>query len=148
MGIMKKKADIRNSFGFTMIEVLVTIAIIGIMAGIAIPSLLTYFPKSRLSGATRVLAGDLMAARMEAVKLNQTVYLQHDTSQQYRIIDNNGVIKTRNLQEDYADVTVVDFDQVGFNSRGAALAAKAITVTNPSGTKGINVTISGRVQIN
>ncbi|MFO7964571.1 MAG: GspH/FimT family pseudopilin [Desulfobacterales bacterium] len=134
--------------GFTVIEMLVAIAIIGIISAIAIPNLLSFFPKSRLSGATRVLAGDLMATRMEAVKRNQTAYMAYMGAAEYQIAYMGTLIKARDLSSEYPDVTFADFDRVSFNSRGAALGTKTITLSNPSGSKTIDVTIAGRVKIN
>ena len=44
-------------------------------------------PGIRLNGATRQVMGDLMDARMKAVKLNRRTKVFFDNSYQYRICD-------------------------------------------------------------
>lgn len=59
-----------NQNGFTMIELVVTLAIFGIMLAIALPSFLSYLPTMRLKGAARDISSTLQSARMEAVSRN------------------------------------------------------------------------------
>ena len=143
---MKKK----NYAGFSIVELLVVIAVFAVLAAIAVPNFLQYMPKSRLNGATRIIASDLMAARMEAVKLNQTVYMQQTggNDHEYKIIKSADILKTVDLHNDYEDVAIDDFGKVVFNSRGIANSSHTVTVTNPSGSKTIDVNIAGRVKIN
>ena len=139
----------RDEKGFTLVEIIIVVVIVGILASVGIPSLLSYFPKARLSGATRVVAGDLMATRMQAIKLNRTAYMQQTGSSQYQIAYPGVVLKSRDLSDDYSDVTISNWSNtVFFNSRGAAASPYSISLTNPSGTKTVDVTIAGRVKIN
>ncbi len=132
--------------GFTLIELITIIAIMSILAGIAIPNFLSYLPKHRLNGAARQVMGDLMGARMKAVKENTTVTVAWVSNHEYKIStasDN----KTIDIQTNYHDVTISSFSNFGFSSRGTA-SLRGITLTNSaSSTKKITILLTGRVKI-
>lgn len=58
--------------GFTLVELLIVIAIIGIAAGIAVPGIASWMAKVRLRSATSDLMVNLKMVRAEAVKRGQT----------------------------------------------------------------------------
>jgi len=138
---------------------MIVIAIMAIFAGIAIPNYLAWLPKSRLNGAARQVMGDLMAARMKAVKLNHRVKVFFYSNHEYKICDdanNNGTVadgegdvRLKDIQREYSDIT---FDSSNppdpvFSSRGTATIV-TITLQNSSGSKPITINIAGRVKIN
>ena len=61
--------------GFSLIELMVTIAVAAILLAIAIPSFEEAINTSRLSTASNEMMAGLQAARMEAIRTNQRVAL-------------------------------------------------------------------------
>ena len=142
--------------GFTLAELMVVIAIIGITTAIAIPYFVGQMPRYRLNGAARQVMGDLMWARMEAVSQNNEFKIFFLNNHEYRILDddnNDGSVdggewtKTKNIQDEYHDVTISSNNDPIFLPRGTATSLPTITLTNPSGSKTITISIAGRVSI-
>lgn len=57
--------------GFTLIELMVTVAIAAVLAFVAIPSLTTYMRNAALTSAANTLLASMNAARSEAMKRGQ-----------------------------------------------------------------------------
>ena len=145
----------RKDSGFTLIELIVIIAIVAVFAGIAVPNFLSYMPKYRLNGAARQVMGDLMAARMKAVKENNRFKVFFLDNHQYKILDddnNNNTedsgewTNTKDIQSEYSDVTFSATANPIFYPRGTAYGS-TITLTNSTGSKYVKVAITGRVKI-
>ena len=64
-----------KSVGFTLIELAVTVAIIGILAVIALPSMQALINNNRLATQANQLIADFQVARSEAVRRNRTIVL-------------------------------------------------------------------------
>jgi type IV fimbrial biogenesis protein FimT len=62
-----------NESGFTLIELMVTVAVMGILAMIAAPVMTGLINNSRINGQTEELVASLQLARAEAVRRNTRV---------------------------------------------------------------------------
>jgi type IV fimbrial biogenesis protein FimT len=152
------KVEMERNAGFTLSEMMVVVAVLAIMAGVAIPSFMALLPGMRLNGAARQVMTDLMDARMNAVKNNNEfkVFFGSPSANQYQILDDddgNGnvdtgeAITTRDIQTEYQDVTLSATADPIFKPRGTAPIGTTITVTNSSGSKIVSVATTGRVKI-
>ena len=131
--------------GFTLAELIMVVAIFGILTAIAIPTFISMMPKYRLNGAARQVMGDLMAARMKAVKENTKVTVARLSDHEYEI-STASEKKTIDIQTNYRGVTIRSFRNISFKSRGTANTG-SITITNSTGSKKVTVAITGRVKI-
>jgi type IV fimbrial biogenesis protein FimT len=61
--------------GFTIIELMVVVALVGIIASFAVPSFQTMIANSRLASASNDLVGVVNFARAEAVKRGRSVFV-------------------------------------------------------------------------
>ena len=66
----------RTTTGFTLVETLIAIVLIGLALAIATPRISTFREQMELDAAAQQLAGDLGRARIEAIKRNAPVSLR------------------------------------------------------------------------
>ncbi|HEX4870842.1 MAG TPA: GspH/FimT family pseudopilin [Nevskiaceae bacterium] len=66
----------RRPRGFTLVELMVALAVLGIVAALATPSFLTLIANNRLKSAAEQIRSDIALARSEAVKRNQVITLR------------------------------------------------------------------------
>lgn len=64
---------IGHLLGFTLIEVMVVVAIIGILASIVFPSFMGNIERAKLRAASELLSSDLKWAKTESIRTNQDI---------------------------------------------------------------------------
>ena len=148
--------------GFTTIELIICVAIIGIMTAIGVPNYLSYIPKARLNGATRMVISDLMAARMKAVQLNTRTKVFFINNYEYKICDDangdgtvangEGDAVLKDIQSEYPDVRLYFYTNPIFLPRGTATNDYDSTYTyvwtwNGTSLKRIGINVAGRIKI-
>ena len=68
----------RTSAGFTLVEMMLVVALGAVLAGIAVPNLLTLNRTYRLSTASAAVAGKVHQARTNALKRNRQAWVRVD----------------------------------------------------------------------
>jgi type IV fimbrial biogenesis protein FimT len=135
--------------GFTLIEMMIVIAIIAILTAIAAPNFSNYMIQRRLNGAARQVMSDLMWARMQAVSKNNNFKITF-SGNSYTIenVATGETTPTKDIRTDYYDVSFSDISNNPiFSPRGTASALATITLTNAGGSKSVCVAITGRVKV-
>lgn len=156
---MQATAQLYSSKGVTLTELLIFIAILGLLVQFAASNFLTQIPKQRLNGAARQVAWDLIAARLQAIKRNQNVKVTFPNNHQYTIwtdTNNDGVVdvgepvnKTENMLTTYLGVTFSGALPPVFFLRpnGASSLATTITLMHAGESKVVSVNTTGKVTV-
>ncbi len=155
---------ITNNRGFTIIELIVTMAIIAVVLGISVPTLLSGTSKTALKRASWNVAVELKAARQLAISRNMqfriffTVATDNTIDREFRINtlsawgrDPARATSTMDSRVDITlPVTSPDTFSVTFNPNGSATATEICiqNISDSADRKKIKVYgITGRVEI-
>lgn len=76
--------------GFTLVEVMVTLAVLAVAASLAVPGILLMAPGMALKTAARDLYSRLQEAKMLAIKQNSRISVRIHAARSYYYIDANG----------------------------------------------------------
>lgn len=152
-----RRVTCRGARGFTMVELMVVVAVVGILAVLGLPMFLTYWQTATLRAGSEEIATILNGARQLAISSNDVVCVttSSTTSVQYHVgscgaaayvgpgTDSTGRVTLTSA------VQITSNPQVTFTYLGAASTAGVYTVTNPVNlkTQTVRVTASGRITI-
>jgi prepilin-type N-terminal cleavage/methylation domain-containing protein len=137
-----------NKKGFSLPELAVIVAVVGIVSAIAAPNYLDFMAGRRLKGAARMVMSDLLAARQKAVSQNIGVAVTFTSNYGYTITGESA----RDIRSDYYDVTLSPSGSpISFTSGGTMTGNTNVTVTLTSARTGATQCVmtasTGRVKI-
>lgn len=147
--------------GFSFVELMVAVAVIGIMTALAIPFMVSYWRAATLKAGAQELVTVLNGARQIAIKDNTSVCVEQSGTQVRYHSGSGGCGSTTNLwigpgTDANGWITLANSVQVTattanvvFAYLGNATTAGAYTVRNPVDSQTLTVTVatSGRVTI-
>ena len=156
--------------GFTLIELMIVIAMIAILSAVAVPRFQAWLPVYRLKSAASDLHSNMQKARIQAIKENQTVQMRFDNTHSpgfyYFDSDSDGVHDSDEFRVDLSSyASGVDFGTgnatlnwsraackqatiIGFGTRGTANMA-TVFLENEKGTVcyAITTSIAGTAKV-
>ena len=152
--------------GFTLLEVMITVAIIGILVALGTASLSTLLPKMRLRSATRDVLANIEETKMEAIERGNECTIDFSALNSYTICQENDstagcnattdiIIKTVDLASRYdnhiflydpsfSSHKYVNFDKLGLPD---GTFGHVFCKNNNNSTKKIVVGFNGNVKI-
>jgi type IV fimbrial biogenesis protein FimT len=144
------------SRGFTLLELMVTLAIAAILASIAAPSFQNMLASQRVQAATFDLLANLTLARSEAIKQNRSVTLAATNGADaweagWQIFPAGQATEVVRVQDAYSGIVIAAaVDSVTYNRSGRVASTNPIqiTVTAPglgdsTQARCISVTVTG-----
>jgi prepilin-type N-terminal cleavage/methylation domain-containing protein len=136
---------ISNGHGFSIIEMVATLALIGIVAAIAIPHWNGLLPAYQLDSSTRQLQSELHAIKMRAASENVPFQLQYvEGAAEYAIQRDAATLARKPLPD---GIVITKAGIISFSPRGTA-GGNRIRLRSTEGLcKQIVVSATGRVRI-
>jgi type IV fimbrial biogenesis protein FimT len=139
---MALQTSLRRRFGFTMVELLITLTIVGVLAALAGPSFRTLTVSQRIKAAGSDLMTSMTLARSEAVKQNGDVTVTPvggTWDKGWTISGSGGAVKK---QSSYSNLTITGPTSITYNRSGRVTTTSILSFQINDSASGS--TIQGR----
>ena len=143
-----------SRFGFSMVELIVIVAIIGIMAAIGGPAISRIIRHQRVNRATTLITSDLQNAFAVAARQREPVLIQADNANRsYQFIDRatGTVLRIRTFYGDTSEyrLSMLNFSPATIDvfPNGISSAKLTVDLGNGDYTKQITASTAGFVRV-
>jgi len=113
--------------GFTLVELLMVLAVVGIMTAIALPAMRMHLANADIRGVAEEMRSGLELARTEAIRRNASVQFQRNGTGWTVVVpgaNNGGDLVVAKRATHPAQVSVnTDIDNISFNGLNVVVAA-------------------------
>jgi len=149
---------VRPDRGFSLLEIVVVLTLLGLMGTLAVPSLRGMTDASMTRGVLNRLVGDIHHTRMTAVRTGQ----RHQLRYEHEAIDGRSCIRSYQIraqndpQAPVRTVTIPDADrglclstsgnQLTFDSRGLATMGRTFTASRGRAERRVVMSRLGRIR--
>lgn len=131
--------------GFTLVELIVTVAVFAILMAVAVPSFQTTMQRNRLTTQANELLAAVQASRSEALRLNQTVRFCTTASNWQMTRQSDGTLLKQGAIASQATVGVLcaDFrgDGMSYNLDGSPMTNGNLPVAVGSHAKAVIIRV-------
>jgi prepilin-type N-terminal cleavage/methylation domain-containing protein len=134
----------RNRQGFSLIELMVIIAIVGVIAGISAPPIFRYVSSNRLQTNADRMAADLQFARTLSISTS-TILRFSCTPTGYQLTDpiSGDIIREKNFSHGLG----LDLTQSSDFYPWGMADATVFNISNSSGARAVNLLVTGIVEV-
>ena len=140
---------------FSLTELIIAMAVIGILTAILVPTISSYLPFWRLTGSARLIVNKLRQAQEEAVTTQNQHLIRFNptaspcTYELIKIDEGETVLETMTMPTNVTlslDPTIAD-NQIIFSADGGPSSNGNLTVTLGESSKTINVSPAGVIKL-
>lgn len=126
-----KHVAISDIEGFTLIELVMIVSILGVLALISIPAYMSWMPSYQLKGAARDIYSNLQLAKLEAIKGNTNCIVNIDVAgNTYNLVQGGSQIKDVSLDNYGKGIILTEpgdtTGEITFSSQGMATFASPV----------------------
>jgi type IV fimbrial biogenesis protein FimT len=143
-------SSLRKEAGFTLIEIMIILAVLGILALIGVPRVNNLVGAYRLKGAANLVLADLQNAKMTAIQQNRAIQIYfNSTGYSFVQTDTGTAIFSRNLTADYPNITLTNSGGSSLTIASTGMTTNStVTLQGSQGSQTISVLWTGGMKLN